>query len=502
MGSSLNLDDSGKITIDKQVSETRFKKITFKVSDLSRFDASPPGFFKNGTLEFFFLDGRSSETVTIPSAHKKLFSQLVQELEEGMSEASAKFQSSRKQVQNLDKKKLEKTASAKKPKKREASETEEPEGFVSIDIEWADSSDHSSICEIGVALFENGTVTRTYKSYVRPIGDYIFGPYEQRTHGIHDELISKAKTFSEQWTEILDYFGDYPLVLHNATQDVNRILSTLVDSGVEEIPDFDYLDTMLIARKLPWVTVSSGVDDLADFFGLERKYATYDNRTQYASTPHGALEDAIVTGQIFLNLLELCGYSNPQALVAAINGKPGQVRSGVVKSGFSAPGKLPYKSVSELPDQSQLVRKAQKANQQAKKLDEKRSAGESAKAAFLADPKWSTIRLKSGQSVCFTQLMNWDDYGNDHRALVEQKAIESGLKVIGNVRSDLDLLVVNDPWVSDSAKLRDALGRKIPIPVTLYSVFQKNNPGFPVWDYLNSEEYQDLRSQGLWPDDE
>jgi DNA polymerase-3 subunit epsilon len=501
MGSSLYLDDSGKITINKQVSETRFKKIIFKVSDLSHFTSSPPGMFRNGTLEFHFIDGRNSESVTIPSGNKKLFSQLVKELDEGIKTSSRKAQSPINQRSTTQNEKFAKAKVVKKSNSAKALDEEFSNSFVSVDIEWADSSDHFSICEIGVALFENGNVTRTYKSYVRPASDYMIGIHEQRTHGIHDELITRAKTFSEQWEEIVDFFGDYPLVLHNATNDVNKILGTLAESGVKDIPDFDYLDAMLIARKLPWVTARSGVDDLADFFGLDREYATYDNRTNYSPTPHGALEDAIVTGKIFLNLLELCGYSNPHALVAAISGKPGQVRSGAVKNGFSAPGKLPFKSVSELPEEAQLMRNVQKTKQQAKRLDEKRSAGESAKAAFLAEPNWSTIRLEPGQTVCFTQFMNWDDHGNDHRAQVEQIAVEAGFSLIGGVRSDLDLLVVNDPWVADSAKLRDALGRKVPIPVTIYSVFQKDNPGFPDWEYLNSEQYEELKSQGLWPNE-
>jgi DNA polymerase III epsilon subunit-like protein len=332
MGSSLYLDDSGKITIDKQVSETRFKKTVFKVSDLSHFTSTPPGMFRNGTIDFHFIDGRNSESVTIPAGNRKLFNQLVAELDEGIKKSAGKPQSSKRKPSALQNDTLAKPNSVKKSKSVKTLDYESSNGFVSVDIEWADSSDYASICEIGVALFENGTVTRTYKSYVRPASDYMIGPHEQRTHGIHDELITKARTFSDQWEEIVDFFGEYPLVLHNATNDVNKILNTLADSGVKRIPDFDYLDAMLIARKLPWVTSRSGVDDLADFFGLTREYATYDNRTNFSPTPHGALEDAIVTGKIFLNLLELCGYSNPHALVAAISGKPGQVRSGALPS--------------------------------------------------------------------------------------------------------------------------------------------------------------------------
>jgi len=97
--------------------------------------------------------------------------------------------------------------------------------------------------------------------------------------------------------------------------------------------------------------------------------------------------------------------------------------------------------------------------------------------------------------------MNWDDDGNDHRFLVESIALKMGLNVIGGVRSDLDLLVVNDPWVRDSAKLRDALGRKTPIAVTTYSIFQKSNPQFPVWEFKKSQEYKDLKANNLWPED-
>jgi DNA polymerase III epsilon subunit-like protein len=501
MGSSLNFDDFGNIHITKQVSETKFKTEKFKVSDLSHFTFSSPGMFRTGRLEFHFKSGRKSQEVSIPSGQKKLFEQLVQELQAALDRESASTKSNGRILS--DKKSVQRSRPAKTSKTSIPRSLDQisSEDFVAVDIEWTDSSDSTSICEIGVALFQNGEVVETYRSYVRPENDFSMGSYEQRTHGIDEKLIRKAETLADQWPRIAKIIGNRPWVLHNATNDVNKILDTLFEAGFQGLADFEYWDTMLIAKKLPWITSKNGLPDLADFFSLDRSFADYDGRTSQTSSPHGALEDATLAGQVLVEAVKSCGYSNPRAMLAALDAHPGQVRKGDLQSGFSAAGKFRYSNPSSLPPEAEMLARVKKVASDTLRAEEKRERGDLAKAAFLSKPEWSHITLSAGQTVSFTQLMNWDDNGNDHRFLVESIALKMGLNVIGGVRSDLDLLVVNDPWVRDSAKLRDALGRKTPIAVTTYSIFQKNNPQFPVWEFKKSQEYKDLKANNLWPED-
>jgi DNA polymerase III epsilon subunit-like protein len=301
------------------------------------------------------------------------------------------------------------------------------------------------------------------------------------------------------WSEIESYISGRVLVLHNATNDVNKILSTLVDSGYGDIKDFDYLDTMLIAKKIPWIKSKNGLSDLADFFEIERQYATYDGREDVAFQPHGALEDALLTGNVLTQLMKSCDYNNLTAFIEVIGAYPGKVRNSALANGFSSPGKLHFSTPAELPSQEISLSKANKNRSQAEKAEVKKASDEDARDEFLKNPQWSNLRVTKGHTICFTQLMNWDDEGRDHKTDVEEIARSMGLTVIYSVRSDLDLLVVNDPWINDSAKLRNAVSRKKPIPVTTFSIFRSNNPEFPAWNYQKSSNFEELNSAGIWP---
>ena len=372
------------------------------------------------------------------------------------------------------------------------------DSWVAVDVEWTDSSDKSSVCEIGLARFDDGKLTDTWRSYVRPPGRFSIGFMELRTHGIDSDLLNDAPTLASLWPTIEEFTEKRGWVLHNATNDVNRILYSLQAGGRETVEDFDYVDSMGIARKFSWINTNSSLDALAEHFNLDRTFALYEGREAYG-TPHGAVEDAQLTGLVIQNMVELMGYKNLHAFLRLLEVEPGRVRNGALLNGFSARGVFPYKSPSDIPPEADVLARALKAEQQADKALERRQSAEEHKAQFLLNPEWSTKRLRRGDIVCFTQLMPWGENSQNHEAEVHQVAKRLGIETRHSLKSDLDLLVVNDPWLQESAKLRDALYRKTPIPVTTYSIFQKNNPDFPPWNYLRSAEYKSLLNEGLWP---
>jgi DNA polymerase III epsilon subunit-like protein len=500
MGSSLNLDDFGEIHIRKQISETGYSDVKFHVSELVRYKHKPIGLFSNGSLTLY-LSGGEEHTVVIPRNQKEIFLLLIAELEKTLKEA--KLRSGEKPKQKTDKSKLSNRRPTKNPLLSSSTPAEKSKPvdleFVALDIEWTDGQDSTSICEIGLAVFRNGEPIDTYRQYIRPPSGYVMGSRESSAHGINQSIIERGVPLKKVWGEIEAYFSGRVLVLHNATNDVNKILSTLVDSGYKGVKDFDYLDTMLIAKKLPWIKSRNGLSDLADNFGLERQYAEYDGRDEIALQPHGALEDALLTGYVLTELMNSCKYDNLLAFIEVLGAYPGKVRNSTLENGFSSPGKLQFSTPADLPSQETSLSKAIKYKSQTEKTEVKRASDEDTRDEFLKNPKWSNLRVTSGQTICFTYLQNWDDEGNDHQTEVEKIARSMGLTVLDNVRSDLDLLVVNDPWIHDSAKLRNAVSRKKPIPVTTYSIFQLNNPDFPAWNYQKSSYFEELKSSGIWP---
>jgi DNA polymerase III epsilon subunit-like protein len=500
MGSSLNLDDFGVIRIRKQISETGYSDVKFHVSELLRYKHKPIGIFSNGSLTMY-LEGGQEHSVVIPRNQKEIFILLIAELDRILKEAESG--SKDKQTKKLahPKRSSKPVNSVVKPSSSSGSTNSAPQEqeFVAIDIEWTDGQAPTSICEIGLVVFRNGEPIDTYRRYIRPPSGFVMGTRESSAHGIDKSIIDLGEPLKKVWGEIDSYISGRVLVLHNATNDVNKILSTLLDSDYKDIKDFDYLDTMLIAKKLPWIKSKNGLSDLAEFFEIERQYATYDGRAEVTFQPHGALEDALLTGYVLTQLMKSCNYNNLTAFIEVIGAYPGKVRNSALANGFSSPGKLQFSTPAELPSQEISLSKAMKYRSQAEKAEVKRVSDEDAQDEFLKNPQWSNLRVKKGHTICFTQLMNWDDEGNDHKTEVEDIARSMGLTVIYSVRSDLDLLVVNDPWINDSAKLRNAVSRKKPIPVTTFSIFQSNNPEFPAWKYLKSSNFEELKSAGIWP---
>lgn len=64
--------------------------------------------------------------------------------------------------------------------------------FVAIDVETA-NADMASICQIGLAVFENGVLKDEWKTYVDP-EDY-FDPINVDIHGINETKVRGAPNF-------------------------------------------------------------------------------------------------------------------------------------------------------------------------------------------------------------------------------------------------------------------------------------------------------------------
>jgi len=64
--------------------------------------------------------------------------------------------------------------------------------FVAVDVETA-SADLSSICQIGVAVFQDGALSRGWESLIDP--EDHFDPINVSIHGIDEETVRHAPTW-------------------------------------------------------------------------------------------------------------------------------------------------------------------------------------------------------------------------------------------------------------------------------------------------------------------
>jgi DNA polymerase-3 subunit epsilon len=154
-----------------------------------------------------------------------------------------------------------------------------------------DPTDGHRIIEIGcVELFEHMPTGRSFQCYLNPERPV---PLEsQRVHGLSDAFLAEKPLFSTVADELLEFFGDAPIIMHNAPFDLKFVNAELFRLTRPSIPASRAIDTLEIAKtKLPGARYS--LDELCRRFGIDLS----------ARTKHGALLDAELTARVYLELV-------------------------------------------------------------------------------------------------------------------------------------------------------------------------------------------------------
>ena len=154
-----------------------------------------------------------------------------------------------------------------------------------------DPAEGHRIVEIGcVELQDHLPTGRSFQCYLHPERPV---PVEsQRIHGLTDEFLADKPKFADVAEAFLDFIGDAALVIHNASFDLKFVNSELHRIGKPPIPAARAIDTIEIAKaKIPGVRYS--LDELCKRFGIDLS----------ARTKHGALLDAELTAQVYLELV-------------------------------------------------------------------------------------------------------------------------------------------------------------------------------------------------------
>lgn len=154
-----------------------------------------------------------------------------------------------------------------------------------------DPAEGHRIIEIGcVELNDHVPTGMTLQRYLNPEREV---PVEAlRIHGIHDRFLASMPLFSSIADELLDFFGDAPLVMHNAAFDLKFINAELLRLARPLIPPGRTIDTIEIAKtKIPGARYS--LDELCRRFGIDLA----------CRTKHGALLDAQLTARVYLELV-------------------------------------------------------------------------------------------------------------------------------------------------------------------------------------------------------
>ena len=148
------------------------------------------------------------------------------------------------------------------------------------------------LVEIGcVELLNRIPSGQTFHRYLNPQRDI---PAEAfAVHGLSAEFLADKPFFADIVDDLLAFIGDAPLVIHNASFDVGFINAELDRCKRPLVARDRLVDTLMLARR-KYVGVRNSLDDLCARFGI-------DNSRR---TKHGALLDAELLAEVYLELIE------------------------------------------------------------------------------------------------------------------------------------------------------------------------------------------------------
>lgn len=146
------------------------------------------------------------------------------------------------------------------------------------------------VVEIGCVELDNLIPTgRTYHTFINPERDMPLGAYQ--VHGLSADFLSSKPTFAQIVDAFLAFVGDKRLVAHNADFDFKFINSELDNIGQPPISDRRKVDTWKMAQRA-FPGQASSLDALCRRFEIDLS----------ARTKHGALLDAELLAEVYLNL--------------------------------------------------------------------------------------------------------------------------------------------------------------------------------------------------------
>lgn len=168
--------------------------------------------------------------------------------------------------------------------------------FVTIDVETA-NPDLSSICQIGIARFQDGKVVDKWVTLVNPMDDFDY--MNIMIHDIDERKVATAPTWPEIHEKATSLMNG-SLVVSHTSFDRSAILRAANKHGLAA-PACTWIDTARVARRAWPEFASKG-------YGLANLAQKLDIHFQH----HDALEDAIACGKVFTLAIAQTGLSPGQ----------------------------------------------------------------------------------------------------------------------------------------------------------------------------------------------
>jgi DNA polymerase-3 subunit epsilon len=158
------------------------------------------------------------------------------------------------------------------------------------------------LVEIGCIEILNRMPTgQTFHRHLNPEREMSAEAYA--VHGLSSEFLADKPLFAHVVGEFLEFIGDAPLVIHNASFDISFINAELDRIKRPLIPRDRLVDTLLLARR-KHPGVSNRLDDLCSRYAIDNSHRT----------KHGALLDAELLAEVYVDLI---GARQSQLILAS-----------------------------------------------------------------------------------------------------------------------------------------------------------------------------------------
>lgn len=213
------------------------------------------------------------------------FNENYQQLSKEVDMLNMKLRLKEKYIEELEQQKTKK----KKTTPRYTKSKTIDDHFIALDIETTGlHHEYHDIIQIALIEYQNNQPVKTYMKYFRPTRN-ISTKVTQIT-GITNAFIEDKDFIQyEDLQKILTFIGDNTIVAHNASFDMKFLIRYFDDFNID-IPEFNVVDTLTLARRLMTEVKNHKLETLKQHFDL----------THYQS--HDALDDAKVTGELALIL--------------------------------------------------------------------------------------------------------------------------------------------------------------------------------------------------------
>ncbi|WP_310831909.1 3'-5' exonuclease [Paenibacillus pedocola] len=198
--------------------------------------------------------------------------------------------------------------------------------FTAIDFETANSS-RSSACSLGLVQVREGVITAEHVWLIDP--RQRFDGMNIAIHGITPSMVQGQPTFEELWSSVEPLLQGEIVVAHNAAFDMS-VLRYCLDASGNRYPDFQYLCTYLLGKKMLQELPSHKLNVVSQHFGISLKH-------------HDALDDARAAALILLKLMEQDQKFEPLLLADNQGYTAGKMFTGGYTPFKSPPKKAPRK---------------------------------------------------------------------------------------------------------------------------------------------------------------